>query len=86
MRRPSVSGTNPTTVSITAPASGATVSGTAVTVAATASDNVGVAGMQFKLDGASSAQKMHRLYSSPGTAHRDQRLAPSPAVAMQRGI
>ena len=44
--------TTPPTVSITAPASGATVSGTAVTVTATASDNVGVAGVQFKLDGA----------------------------------
>lgn len=38
------------TVSITAPASGATVSGT-VTVSANASDNVGVTGVQFKLDG-----------------------------------
>ena len=44
--------TTPPTVSITAPANGATVSGTAVTVAATASNNVGVAGVQFKLDGA----------------------------------
>ena len=44
--------TTPPTVSITAPASGATVSGTAVTVSATASDNVGVAGVQFKLDDA----------------------------------
>jgi hypothetical protein len=42
--------TAPTTA-ITAPASGSTVSG-AVTVTATASDNVGVAGVQFKLDGA----------------------------------
>jgi pectate lyase len=42
----------PPTVSMTAPASGATVSGTAVTVTATASNNVGVAGVQFKLDGA----------------------------------
>jgi len=41
----------PPTVSITAPAGGATVSGTA-TVTATASDNVGVAGVQFKVDGA----------------------------------
>ena len=48
----SVSDTTPPTVSITAPASGATVSGAAVTVSATASDNVGVAGVQFKLDGA----------------------------------
>lgn len=43
--------TTPPTVSLTAPAGGATVSGT-VTVSATASDNVGVAGVQFKLDGA----------------------------------
>ena len=41
----------PPTVSMTAPASGATVSGT-VTVSATASDNVGVASVQFELDGA----------------------------------
>src|SRR2546422_487134 len=39
------------TVSMTAPANGATVSGTAVTVSASASDNVGVAGVQFSLDG-----------------------------------
>src|SRR5213593_295992 len=39
------------TVSMTAPSSGATVSGT-MTVTASASDNVGVVGVQFKLDGA----------------------------------
>src|SRR4029079_19685573 len=39
------------TVSITAPAAGATLSGT-TTVTASASDNIGVAGVQFKLDGA----------------------------------
>jgi hypothetical protein len=38
------------TVSVTAPSSGATVSGT-TTVSASAADNVGVAGVQFKLDG-----------------------------------
>src|SRR3989441_638794 len=43
--------TTPPTVSITSPANGATVSGT-ITVSAIASDNVGVAGVQFKLDGA----------------------------------
>ncbi len=43
--------TTPPTVSITSPASGATVSGT-VTVSASASDNVGVVGVQFLLDGA----------------------------------
>jgi hypothetical protein len=42
--------TTPPTVSMTAPASGATVSGS-TTVSATASDNAGVAGVQFKLDG-----------------------------------
>jgi hypothetical protein len=39
------------TVSLTAPAGGASVSGTSVTVSATAADNVGVAGVQFRLDG-----------------------------------
>jgi hypothetical protein len=46
----SASDTTAPTVSLTAPAGGATVSGT-VTVSATAGDNVGVAGVQFKLDG-----------------------------------
>lgn len=41
----------PPTVSISAPASGATVNG-AITVSATASDNVAVAGVQFMLDAA----------------------------------
>src|SRR5438132_2849785 len=41
----------PPTVSITSPASGATVGGT-TTVTASASDNVGVVGVQFLLDGA----------------------------------
>ena len=43
--------TTPPTVSVTDPANGATVSGTTVTVSAAASDNVGVAGVQFRLDG-----------------------------------
>ncbi len=42
--------TTPPTVRITSPASGATVSGT-ITVTADASDNVGVAGVQFKYNG-----------------------------------
>jgi len=46
-----VADTTPPTVSITAPAAGATVS-TSVNVTANASDNVGVAGVQFMLDGA----------------------------------
>src|SRR5206468_1264742 len=43
--------TTPPAVSMTAPAAGATVAGT-ITVAASATDNVGVVGVQFKLDGA----------------------------------
>ncbi|MBI4492659.1 MAG: DUF4082 domain-containing protein [Chloroflexi bacterium] len=42
----------PPSVALASPASGATVSGTAVTVAADATDNVGVASVQFLLDGA----------------------------------
>jgi glutamine amidotransferase PdxT len=39
-------------VSISAPASGATVSGISATVTADASDNISIAGVQFKVDGA----------------------------------
>ena len=39
------------TVSITVPSSGATVSGSSVTLSASASDTVGVAGVQFKVNG-----------------------------------
>jgi hypothetical protein len=48
----STSDTTPPTVSLTAPSNGATVSGTSVTLSATASDNVGVVGVQLKVDGA----------------------------------
>src|SRR5690348_15810080 len=41
----------PPAISISAPATGATLTGS-VTVSATASDNVGVVGVQFQLDGA----------------------------------
>jgi hypothetical protein len=44
------SDSTPPTISITAPANGATVSGT-LTVTATAADNVGVEGVQFKVNG-----------------------------------
>src|SRR5439155_6786444 len=49
---PPTGDTTPPTVSITAPANNATVSGSSVTVSANASDNFGVVGVQFKLDGA----------------------------------
>ena len=42
----------PPAVSVTTPAAGDTLSGTAANLAATASDNVGVAGVQFLVDGA----------------------------------
>ncbi len=46
-----VDNTGPT-VSVTAPSAGALVSGSAVTVSGTASDSAGIAGIQFKVDGA----------------------------------
>src|SRR2546427_3720454 len=48
--RAAASDTNPPTVALSAPAAFATVAGT-VAVSATASDDVGVAGVQFLLDG-----------------------------------
>lgn len=45
--------TQPPVVNITAPASGTTVSGT-TTITATASDNVGVSSVRYKIDGAAS--------------------------------
>jgi hypothetical protein len=52
------------TVSITAPTAGATVSGSSTSITATASDNVGVSGVQFKLDGANlSAEDTTSPYS-----------------------
>ena len=49
---PSPGDTIPPAISIIAPANGATISGTMITVSASASGNVCVMGMQFKLDGA----------------------------------
>ncbi len=43
--------TTPPTVSVTAPAASATVSGATVSLAATAADNRGVASVQFRIDG-----------------------------------
>ncbi|HYR87803.1 MAG TPA: LamG-like jellyroll fold domain-containing protein, partial [Terriglobia bacterium] len=61
---PPPSDATPPTVSSTAPASGAMVSGPSVMVSASASDNVGVAGVQFKLDGANlGAKDMTSPYS-----------------------
>jgi len=51
------SDTTPPTVSMTSPVSGATVSGT-ITLAATASDNIGVVGVQFQVDSANSGAEV----------------------------
>ena len=59
-------------ISITAPQPGATVSGAAVVLSANASDNVGVAGVQFMLDGAKLGAE---LTSSPYTTTWDTRAA-----------
>jgi glucose/arabinose dehydrogenase len=56
--------TTPPTVSVTAPAAGATVSGT-VTISATATDDVGVAGVEFKVDGTTIADDTSAPYSVP---------------------
>jgi glucose/arabinose dehydrogenase len=50
-----VTDTTAPSVSITAPSNGSTVSGANVTLSANATDNVGVAGVSFKLDGTSLA-------------------------------
>jgi hypothetical protein len=57
--------TMPPSVAMSAPANGSTVSGT-VTVSATASDNVGVVAVQFKLDGANlGGEDTTAPYSTP---------------------
>ena len=62
------------TVSVTAPADGATVSGTQ-SVTATAADDVGVTGVQFRLDGANlgAEDTIEPLLRQLGHPHRDQR-------------
>ena len=83
-----VSADLPPTVSMTAPAAGATVSGT-VSVTAGASDDIGVAGVQFRLGAATSgARTPRRPIPSPGTrrasATAATRSRPSPATAPAR--
>ncbi|TMC10751.1 MAG: hypothetical protein E6J41_07635, partial [Chloroflexi bacterium] len=51
--KPLQTDTTPPAVSVTAPGAGATVSGTTVVLSASASDNVGVASVQFQVDGSS---------------------------------
>jgi hypothetical protein len=65
----------PPTVAITAPAAGATVGGT-VTVSASATDNVGVVGVQFQLDGAALGAE---LTAAPYAVTWDTKAAPNGA-------
>jgi Bacterial Ig domain/Purple acid Phosphatase, N-terminal domain len=55
--KPGSTDTTPPTVAVTAPVNGSVVSGT-VTLSANASDNVGVASVQFQVDGASVGSKL----------------------------
>jgi hypothetical protein len=68
-----VADTTPPTVSITSPASGATVSGM-ITVEATASDNLGVVGVQFKYNGISFGPEMT---TAPYSVTGDTTAAPN---------
>ena len=70
-----VGDTTPPTVSITAPAGGSTLSGTVV-VSASASDNVGVAGVQFMVD---SVNLGSEVTSSPYSISWDTTAAPNGA-------
>ena len=84
---PPSSDATPPTVSMTAPASGGTVSGV-VTLTASASDNVGVAGVQFKLDGANlGAEDTTGPAYSAGVGHDDchERLAHADRGGARRG-
>jgi len=64
VNNPVVADTVAPTVSITAPTGNSTVSGTSVALSASASDNIGVAGVQFKLDGANlGAERITPPYS-----------------------
>ena len=51
--------TTPPSAAVTAPADGASVSGVAVSVSANAADNVTIAGVQFRLDGANVGPEIH---------------------------
>jgi hypothetical protein len=68
---PSSSDTEPPLVSLTAPAGGTTLTGATV-ISASASDNVGIAGVQFLLDGSSIGQE---VTSSPFSLSWDSATA-----------
>ena len=82
---PKAADTVPPTVSLTAPTAG-TVSGT-ISVSATASDNVGVSGIQFKLDGINlGSEDASSPYSIIwDTLGRNELVIPTVRVASRRG-
>ena len=59
--------TNPPKVSMTLPTSGSTVNGSSVSLAATSTDDVGVVGVQFLLDGTTNIGSLITSTSSPNT-------------------
>ncbi|MEI8328052.1 MAG: 6-bladed beta-propeller [Candidatus Taylorbacteria bacterium] len=61
------SDTTAPTVNVTVPSGGATVSGSAVTLTSTATDDVGVVGVQFKLDSTTDIGSEVTSTSSPNT-------------------
>ena len=70
----------PPTITMSAPAPGATVSGPSVTVAASASDDIGVAGVQFTVDGANLGAEItsapySRLWDTTASANGNHSLA-----------
>ena len=75
----------PPTVPVTRPANNATVSGT-VTVSASASDDAGVAGVQFKLDGVNlGAEDTTEPVRRRGTRHGGYGQHTLTAVGARRG-
>jgi len=74
-----ITDTTPPTVSLTTPVNGTTVTGPAVLVSANAADNVGVASVQFKLDGANCGSA---LTVAPYTLAWDSTTVPDGAHAL----
>ena len=65
---PAPADTTAPTVALTAPTAGATVSGSSVALAATAADNVGVARVEFRVDGALIASDLSAPYAATWNA------------------
>ena len=73
---PAPADTTPPTVALTSPAAGATVSGSSVALAATAADNVGVARVEFKVDGTLITSDLTSPYAATWNASSAARRQP----------